>query len=471
MQKILHLCCILGSVSGIWAQTPVSFYPTTDASGVWFGAKISVFDTNVLVSSLGQGLGPQVGKTYLFDLSSGNIAQTNVFYPSDVATTDTFGQSHSLNNEFIAISAPYHDANFENSGAVYLYRKVAGVWTFLEKLMASDATVNDTFGRFVQIHNNQLFITALNQTTGNGKVYVYSFNGTGWVFNQTLTTSEPYGFGQKIEFEGNKLVVISRESGAEGTARFQTYNYNTSNWIFQHITASLGSVADRITDFSLSADQLFVTSTMSYTTPEDHLDKVSIYDSAPNTGVWNMSATVNIVPLSDHVFNRIEVQGQDMFIGSTEYILQMEHKSPLLQLRKTNGNWVQINSFFGNGAVSQDDYFGSELALKGNILIVGAPSEGSLNTGQAYYFDLLLGNEDFESEKWIVYPNPTKDVIRFNHTEGIHSVALYSIRGELLRFKSSDLDQFSLEGFAAGIYFITISFGTNFTQTIKIIKE
>lgn len=471
MKKITLLLFIFCNFLTANAQTPVSFYPTSP-SGFNFGSKIASNNSDVLVSS--SSLNGQIGKVFLFNSDSGSMSQTNVFYPDDAVSTDLFGRSLSINNEFIAVGSPFHDANFTDSGAVYIYRKIAGTWTFLQKIMAGNAIANDQFGTFVKFHNNQLFISSINYDNGNsnptsnkGTVYVYNFNGTQWAINQTLTTDFTYKFGEKIEFENDKLVVLSKENATDYSIKLHTYTYNGTTWTPVNSTQSLGSLEEKITDFSLSGNQLFVLSTVLNPVP----NKVSIYDV--NGTNWNFSSTLSLANFPEQKFTKIEVSGENMIIGSTEYTLQMERKFPLLHYRKVSGNWTTQNTFYGNGATNNDDQFGSQIDLSGNNLIIGAPTEGIISYGKAYYLDLLLGKREFETAKIIAYPNPTKDFVYFqnDNLQRINSVDVYSITGKLLFSKNENSDKISLQNVATGIYFLKINFENNYSQTLKISKE
>jgi len=472
MKKITFILLCL-AIQSIFAQTPVAFYPTSQANGLQFGSKIASFNNDVLVSSTSFVPMSQIGKTYLFNLTSGNLVQTDVFYPLDALISDNFGKSISLNTDFIAIGSPLHDTNFEDSGAVYLYQKVAGTWNLLQKITATDSAINNQFGTFVKIHNNQLFISSINYLNGNadpnsnaGKVYVYSFNGTQWVFNQTLATIEPFKFGEKIEFDNNKLVVLGRENTNQLSAKFHTYTFNGTTWDFQSSTETFGSLEEKITDFSLSENQLFTTSTTMMS------DKVTIYNWA--SGNWNLASSFNITNFQDQKATRIQVSGDKMFIGSSEYTLQIQRKFPLRYYKKVGENWIYQSVFYGTETLAgRDDYFGSEIELSGNNLIIGAPNEGITGSGKAYYFNLLLSNEEFKMTKTIIYPNPTKDYIylKNNDLQNINSLNVYSITGKLLLSKEGNLNQLSLQDFSSGIYFLKINFDNKSSQTLKIIKE
>lgn len=471
MKKITLQLFLLFNIINCLAQTPVAFYPTSQASGLRFGSKIASFNNDVLISSNSFVPMSQTGKTFLFNLQSGNLVQTDVFYPSDALISDSFGKSISLNSEFIAIGSPLHDANFEDSGAVYLYQKVAETWNLLQKITAGNAVAKDQFGTFVKIHNNQLFITSINYQSENqqlsnyvGKVYVYSFNGTQWVFSQMLPTTETFKYGEKIEFENNKLIVLNRENTNEIAAKFHTYIYDGTTWNFESSTGTLGNTQEKITDFGLSGNQLFITSTTI------SANKISIYDYT--NANWNLSSSFNLTNFSDQKSTRLEVNNGNMFIGSSEYSLMMQRKFPLQYYKAINGNWIYQNAFYGTGS-GLDDHFGAEIELSGNNLIIGAPAEGIMSSGQAYYLDLLLSNEEFKTHPTVVYPNPTKDFIYLqnDNLHSINSVNIYSITGKLLLSKTGNLHKLSLQDLSSGIYFLKINFDNNSNQTLKIIKE
>ena len=473
MKKITQLLVLLFIGFNCLGQSPVAFYPTSQANGQGFGSKIACLNNDVLVSSVSFDLMSLTGKTYLFNLNAGNLVQTEVFYPSDALTSDRFGSSISLNTEFIAIGSPLHDAIFQDSGAVYIYRKVAGTWSLFQKILANDATLNNQFGTFIKIHNNQLFISSINYLNGNadpnsnaGKVYVYSFNGTQWVFNQTLATIEPFKFGEKIEFDNNKLVVLGRENTNQLSAKFHTYTFNGTTWDFQSSTETFGSLEEKITDFSLSENQLFTTSTTMMN------DKVSIYDWA--AGNWNLASSFNITNFQDQKATRIEVSNDKMFIGSSEYVLQIQRKFPLRYYKKVDGNWVYQSAFYGTETISgRDDYFGSQIELSGNNLIIGAPNEGVIGSGKAYYFDTTLSTEKFEKKLTSVYPNPTSDLvfIKNNSQNILEKAEIYSLNGSLISTQSSSLEQISTGNISAGMYFLKLHYTGEIVETFKIFKK
>lgn len=470
--KKITLAFLLFAASNVLAQTPQDFFPTSDYNGTRFGRDVKISNGEILVSSANPPT--QIGgsgRVFLFKLTENTLQQTNTFYPADALVTDNFGASISIENDLIAIGSPYHDANFENAGAVYLYKRTNGTWEFLQKITATDAEANDNFGSFVKIHNGHLLISAINDDIisdsgeNNGSVYDYTFDGTSWVSFEKITVQGKSKFGSKIEAEGNKIIISSYETQTNGMS-FATYSYTDTGWQMLDLILTLGSLEETIQDFSLSNDRLFVVSNIL-----DNNGKIYILDSVNN--IWGIITQINLDQFPDQLYTKIEVSDDTMLLGSTAYILQQERKFPLLLYKKVNDVWNYQDHFYGVGEMDQDDHFGGAIALDGNLAIVGAPEEGPISTGKAYYFDTTLGVTGFEKNSIQLYPNPSTDLVYIKNNSGntITNAEIYSVTGSLLSTQYSNLEQLSLADFPVGMYFIRLTFDGKITENHKIIKK
>ncbi len=86
----------------------------------------------------------------------------------------------------------------------------------------------------------------------------------------------------------------------------------------------------------------------------------------------------------------------------------------------------------------------------------------------------VLSVEDFNSDSFEIFPNPTKNNIHINFKQfGDYSFSVYSISGEEIVYqeKSELNNSFNLSKYASGIYILKIRDKTSSTfQNIKIIK-
>ncbi len=475
MKKITVIFAIIFSVCSCYAQIVTPFYPTTEVSGYNFGNELDVFNNEIVVSSLPSPLIlPSPGKVYVFGYNNGVLEQENVFYPTDVQNNDGFGYSLSINNDFIAIGAPAQDSNLENTGATYLYKKANNQWQFLQKITASDAEAFDYFGSKVKIVNNLLFIAAAgdepigqSSTTNNGSVSVYAFNGNEWVFSEKITIDLSYGFGGKIEAENNKI-IISSNGGSNTITGFSLHTYliNNTNVTFQN-SIELGNLEESIADFSLSNNHLYVLSS-----PFSQYEVVSEYteDLSGNWIIINSFETIQ----SDQIFSKIEVNNDNVYVGSTGYFLQFMRNFPVLHYKRNGANWDYQNSIYGSGPNMIDDYFGASIASSNNLLVVGAKTEGEISPlGKAYCMDVTLATNEFEKKSSSIYPNPTYNfiTIKNNSLNSLEIIEVYSTTGNLLFTETNNLARLSLDKLSKGIYFLKLKYHNSLSETHKIIKN
>lgn len=91
-----------------------------------------------------------------------------------------FAQSVSAWVNRIAVGAPGDSHTLPGAGAVYLYRLSGGVWTFEQKLTASDLAADDAFGYAVAMAGNYLAVGAPGKSSGRGRVYVFQLSSGVW---------------------------------------------------------------------------------------------------------------------------------------------------------------------------------------------------------------------------------------------------------------------------------------------------
>ncbi len=151
--------------------------------------------------------------------------------PSDGEAYDHFGYSVSVSGDYAVFGAPQHN---NSAGAVYVFHRTGtNTWDSGIKLTASDPVAYDRFGQSVSINGNFLAVGApakkddSSSKTNYGKVYVFRRTGNSWSQSwskspTTLTTGDK--FGTSVAISGNCLAV--------GTLAADTvfrYFYNETN--------------------------------------------------------------------------------------------------------------------------------------------------------------------------------------------------------------------------------------------------
>jgi hypothetical protein len=445
-----------------------SFEPTLDVSGKEFGTRVAISDNEILASTVSTETSP--GKVYLFNI---NLQQTGVFYPEDSQLTDGFGNSFSIDSDFIAIGAPYHDAHNIDSGAVYTYRKVDNEWQFFQKIITLDNNAGDSFGGVVKVYNNQLFISAVqdepdNQpiNNNNGSVYVYNWDGAQWSFSEKLISTGSWAFfGNKIEVDDTTLVI---SSGFEDQVLdFTIYKKNGLQWEFlQIVNVNIGGEI-QLRDISLNNHIL-------YTLGGAFGGSGVQLHQQNQAGIWEEITGQNdgfgaesIEPY--YLFSQLKINGDRAYFGITNSF-QSGDKFPLACFKNSlPWSWME-HRIYGNGPSGQDDRFGSAIAIDNQSVVIGAPKEGN---GKVYFANEdVLEINNFQQSTTSVYPNPVNNVLNINSDfNNITNTEIYSITGKLLLSVGNNPKEINLENIESGMYFVKITTPDGNNQSFKIIKN
>jgi hypothetical protein len=87
-------------------------------------------------------------------------------------------------------------------------------------------------------------------------------------------------------------------------------------------------------------------------------------------------------------------------------------------------------------------------------------------------FDVTLSNTDFDTNSFIAYPNPVKDVLNVSFEQNIIDIAVYNLLGQkmLLMNINSNKGQIDMSNLASGTYLVRVN-TENEVKTIKVIKQ
>ncbi|REJ76430.1 MAG: hypothetical protein DWQ47_12560 [Acidobacteria bacterium] len=225
--------------------------------------------------------GSESGSAYVFARNAGgtdNWGEVQKLTASDAAADDQFGISVSVSGGTIVVGSHFDDDSGSESGSAYVFlRNQGGVdnWGELQKLTASDAAATDNFGRSVSISGDTLVVGAhLDDDTASesGSAYVFTRNEGGvdnWGQLQKLVASDAAmddNFGYSVSISGDTVVVGAYgndDAGAEsGSAYVFARNLGSvaDSWGQQaKLTASDAAAGDEFgTAVSVSGDVAFV---------------------------------------------------------------------------------------------------------------------------------------------------------------------------------------------------------------------
>jgi len=186
-------------------------------SGDRFGDHLSVSSGTIVVGAWSNdALGADSGAAYIFEPQANTHTLIEKIYSTDPRGNLRFGWSTAMDQGTIVIGASTDNSYGPLSGAAYVFQKVAGVWTQVEKLGASDAQGFDWFGASVAISGTDILVGAREVDdlgVQAGAAYLYSLQGTTWVEQPKILASDGNywdEFGDVVAMDGDTLLISSK---------------------------------------------------------------------------------------------------------------------------------------------------------------------------------------------------------------------------------------------------------------------
>jgi len=187
------------------------------------------FGTSVALSGgdLVAGL-PGENQVLVYQETDGVWSQVASLSPADALPYDDFGHRVAIDGDSLAVATFNSNAEADPAvGSVYLYRRVANVWTFVQKLPLA--------GREIALDGDTLAVT---RTTA--EVEIYRDTGTAWTLEATLASTGPTGamdwFGKSLALRGDLLAIgAERSPPNEFLGSVHLYRRVATTWTLEEV--------------------------------------------------------------------------------------------------------------------------------------------------------------------------------------------------------------------------------------------
>ncbi len=206
--------------------------PSDTPSSPHFGVSACISGDTAMVGALAtDDDGPNSGSVYVYTFDGVVWTERPKLTASDAAAGDRFGASVSVCGDTAVVGAVATDNGGSSSGSTYVFRNDGTAWIEEAKLVASDATANDEFGIAVWTNEEIVAVGARGTIYESqpGAVYIFRFDGAGWVEEVRLRTSEAEAsdlFGQSVSVSNDKVLVGAFRSDHGGPESGSAYVFN-----------------------------------------------------------------------------------------------------------------------------------------------------------------------------------------------------------------------------------------------------
>ncbi len=160
------------------------------------------------------------GSAYIYEKVGGIWTQADKVIASDGDLQQLFGYSVGISGDQVVVSA-YHDNDLgDYSGSAYIYEKVGDTWTEIVKLTASDGAAGDLFGCWVSNSTDQAIVGAYKDEDNgpfSGSAYVFEKVEGTWTEVDKLTASDAEAqdwFGYSVGISGDQAIVGTTDGSA-----------------------------------------------------------------------------------------------------------------------------------------------------------------------------------------------------------------------------------------------------------------
>jgi hypothetical protein len=301
--------------------------------------------------------------------------------PSDAASGDSFGDSVALGDGFVAGGAPGHDANGSSSGAVWVFEPDSAGWTQRPKLLPIVSGQGYDFGRSLAAWGPRLMVGAPGGVflgRRMGRAYLFERGPLGWFeFSgpTALDGSSGDRFGFAVGVHDEVLAVGAFHQGG-GVGSLYLYR-RVSRWPQQKIARSytfeqFGSAVD------IDGDVMVVGAW------QDRVNRVrsgtaSVFRGAPGFPYLEEAKLLPVNPRTSDDFGwSASVSGDTIVVGAPYEEFYSHGEGRAFVYRYDGVGWTLEQELRAPDRTLRDQ-FGYSVAVEGDVLAVGARSEGSFS--------------------------------------------------------------------------------------------
>lgn len=386
---------IYSAISGDHQQT--LFNPTPDDND-FFGRKVAVSADLVLIGALGEDVEGAIdaGAVYVYSDGIAGLDLRQTLYTPLVNTIDQFGDALAMSEDYLLVGVPFDDTSGDDSGVAYLYSVATGelLHTFENPAPATD----DRFGYSVAVSDEYVVVGSpwadIGRFSSAGVVYVFSAV-TGERLH-TLKQPNPEN-GDVFGFD----VAISDDTIVVGTP-YENYNGKTDTGAVLLYSASSGEHKRTILNPTSDDNDYFG---YSVAVSGDHVvvgtrganfsnltDAGAVYIFSAATGARTMTLTQPTDSSYDYFGTDVAILGDRLAVGAPgKDKAGIADAGAVFVYSATSGDWQMT---LENPTPRAHDSFGNAVALSEQMIAVGAVDAdvGAFDSGAAFLFTADTGD-------------------------------------------------------------------------------
>ena len=388
-----------------WAQAQSTTFKLTSpdvADFEFFGRTVAISGDTAIIGAPA-GATTATGSAYVFVHNGTTWEFQEKLISQD--SFDNFGQAVAIDGDTAVVGAHSDDEAALNAGAAYVFVRTGTSWTRQDKLIATDAEADDTFGAGVTVAGDTVVVGAVNDDdlgNNNGSAYVFVRSGSSWSqqgpkLRPTVLpdgVSVGLGFGRSVAISGDTAVIGVALQAFFGSAYL--FVRNGTSWSQQ--AELLGTDIDYQAFFgrsvAISGDTAVIGAQIARVDGSGSANGAA-YVFVRSGTVWSQQDKLIAGDGSqgDQFGFSVGLSGDTAVVGAIDAAVTTTNSGSAYAFVRSGTSWTQQSKLVAaNGDVGGK--FGIEVAVSGNLAIVGFHLNSDLGSasGAAYVFELEPAN-------------------------------------------------------------------------------
>ncbi|HMZ23208.1 MAG TPA: putative Ig domain-containing protein, partial [Blastocatellia bacterium] len=365
-----------------------------------FGQAVAMDGNTLVIGAKYDDIGQNTdqGSVYVFVRNGANWAFQQKLTAPNGAAVDLFGASVAVTGDLLVAGAPGYDSGqVFDIGAAYLFKRSGTTWTFQQKLIAAalESDEQDTFGDSVAIHGRTIAVSATGADALRGAVYVFRATNDVWFEEMKITAADSAFFdffGSSISLYNDTLAVgvpFHKVGTKASQGAVYVYARSGTSWPLQKkITDSFGAEKDFFgAAVSLHGDTLAIGVPATDNTPA-RLGSTYIFNRTGSS--WTREAKINAADgqENDGFGISVSLRNETLAVGTVRGTDNQQTTTGRAYVFTRIGSWRQQQKLMAANR-SNDDRYGSAVAVSGDAVAVGAYSStigNNAEQGAVYVF-------------------------------------------------------------------------------------
>ena len=365
------------TIDPTWRATQI-VQPSDSGIEDRFGSAVAISGDTAIVGANVKN--SRQGAAYVFVRQNGIWSQSQKLTASDAANENYFGTSVAIDGDYLAVGAYLRN---KTKGAVYVYKRVNGVWTEQQILTVTSGFTYDYFGFCISLSGDTLVASADGQARNRGAAYVFVRKDDVWSQTQRLTSSDGEAgdtFSWSLSLSGDNLLIGAH---AKKSNTGQAYLFQRSRGIFTEKQKFVASDAAKDNYFGLSVSMSGNVVAIGALGHRANEGVVYVYETVG--GAWKESQVVEKDPGSSlYLGSSIFLRGDTLLASASD---TTKGAGYVVVFGLADGKWTErLRLTRDNGTL--DDKFGFTLAMGDGAAILGCTTFDQFR-GAAYFYDVV----------------------------------------------------------------------------------